>query len=370
MFEMGKRTWTQSEDEYLRKNSNKEIWLSASELSRVLGRNPSAIRAHREILYLHPTGEQWTEVTKHREKHQMTVICQICKTSFKTCWSNIKRKYCSNECRAKGITETFKKKNSELIEQYRSQIGDLVIQKKTDLEISILLGLSVSRVTKIRKELKFYKSSSGGKQISLRKKTGTCKNCGRVFKYGTGEKEKKFCSDGCWRDWKHRKATLFTKEERICKGCGNTFLAFPRELQVYCSSACHNESQKSEKITKECEECKSSFKVPKGRESQRFCSRKCLYVFLSKQKEKNILEKKCEICGKSFRGKCPSVTKKRRFCSKECAIQFSKKNLGTRKVSVCLHMDEEQVKHLKSQKSEAGYIRKLVEEDMKKNAKD
>lgn len=68
-----------------------------------------------------------------------------------------------------------------------------------------------------------------------------------------------------------------------------------------------------------CEFCHQKFETRK--KQQRFCSRKCLHVFLGKRCEKPKEERKCAFCSTSF---FTTFLKKKKYCSQECARKGSK----------------------------------------------
>jgi endogenous inhibitor of DNA gyrase (YacG/DUF329 family) len=69
------------------------------------------------------------------------------------------------------------------------------------------------------------------------------------------------------------------------------------------------------KIYKECPICGKTFKMNEFGRPQKFCSPQCQWKDANnKKKERRVIEKKCEYCGKIFNG-----NKKQKYCSSECA---------------------------------------------------
>lgn len=78
---------------------------------------------------------------------------------------------------------------------------------------------------------------------------GHCPNCGEsTYDWRIGSKRKKFCSERCRLEYKHRRPhpiSVKTTEVRTCPVCQNYFLTHKDEslAQEFCSAKCRNEFQ-------------------------------------------------------------------------------------------------------------------------------
>lgn len=83
------------------------------------------------------------------------------------------------------------------------------------------------------------------------------------------------------------------------------------------------------KIKIKCDNCNTEFEKYESKLGKNnFCCRDCYLAFHSK----NILEYKCEICGKVFKG---SKYNANRFCSRECYNEFHNIKNKNRECPIC-----------------------------------
>lgn len=117
-----------------------------------------------------------------------------------------------------------------------------------------------------------------------------------------------------------------TNREAICKGCGTKFKYIARKKAVWCSKNCFNKHYISKHAQeKPCKHCGKFFKSKWEKKSRAhvFCSKTCAqtynhlvagHVLGGKSKEYRHVE--CGVCGHSFIQKRGGASK---YCGKECA---------------------------------------------------
>jgi len=318
--------WTSEEIEILRNYSNKKIWLKASELAKMFGRSTTSVTNRRSEMNLHPTKEQRSKLG--RPRNRVMVKCPICKEIFETLKTEAcRQKYCSKKCYSKGISRQAKRTWRKILRTYSSNVKKLVEQGKKDSDIARELSLTISRVVRIRKILKLYKSPTGGIPIKFTKRKVKCKHCGKWFKESPS-KRSKFCSNRCFRQYKRQKAMLEKREERVCQYCREIFKTLPQSTQRFCSTTCWNKSQGLPKVERICFNCGIKYYLNRN---SKFCNRSCWLSYQHKKAGKDNEQQKCLRCGKLFRGKCRSMTQIRKFCGKECNIKWIKDKSEERK---------------------------------------
>ena len=76
-------------------------------------------------------------------------------------------------------------------------------------------------------------------------------------------------------------------------------------------------------LDKKCKLCGVNFKVRKGFEYIKYCSRECYYNTRKSNIEKNKGKKKCLFCGNMFKySKNSLLDINRKFCNMDCYNKF------------------------------------------------
>lgn len=118
----------------------------------------------------------------------------------------------------------------------------------------------------------------------MAKLSGTCLWCEKPFDFWPSQ-ARKYCSMSCRS--KHRAATKMPTKPRTgryepCEVCGEP--VWRRQHQIrdgvgrYCSQACHNKAQTSERTERTCETCGATFGLRPSElkyRTGRYCSRAC-----------------------------------------------------------------------------------------------
>lgn len=143
-----------------------------------------------------------------------------------------------------------------------------------------------------------------------------CNHCGEEFQRTPGAAGK-FCSSGCYEDYK--------KEERrtTCNHCGETWVPDPTGGDKYCSQSCYHEHRRENaesQPTLTCNRCEKTFKPTKNSAGE-FCSQECSQKTKSEYHEQKRPTVECEQCESEFEVK-PHREKKARFCSQECKGRY------------------------------------------------
>lgn len=148
--------------------------------------------------------------------------------------------------------------------------------------------------------MRTHHSLAHGERIGA---TVQCANCGdeKVVKPAEAERhERHFCSTECMSTWKSENVEPHNKSviEKSCTQCGDRFEVSPSESdRRFCSQECYHEHNRETgaragennarwkpDIELECDWCGSDFSIPPSREeTARFCSRSCLYDWMSSQ---------------------------------------------------------------------------------------
>jgi hypothetical protein len=110
------------------------------------------------------------------------------------------------------------------------------------------------------------------------------------------------------------------KRNRISKDCENCGSTFERPVSQmararFCSKACHDDAQRGERREAECKTCSSVFLARKDHGKwPSFCSRECF-----ESQENGRIDMACGHCGVTFRSKfMKDKGAYRKHCSKEC----------------------------------------------------
>lgn len=135
-----------------------------------------------------------------------------------------------------------------------------------------------------------------------------CLNCGKVkrtYPCHVKSGKAKFCTKKCANIYNSKRGSDSPTWKggmisRPCKICGESVKAYPSWIKagqrIYCSKKCfaigikgllakeNNPNWKGGKITKPCEVCGKEFYTRKNTSSSRFCSRKCLGRWNSKNR--------------------------------------------------------------------------------------
>ena len=166
-------------------------------------------------------------------------------------------------------------------------------------------------------------------------RTYTCKTCGQQFLSNKGcySRTPKYCSKECYakslikeksEEKPKKKRNRLVIVESSCKWCGNVYKTVRPESK-FCTIDCYHEWQRTEEAKEPnrpkaiCEYCGKEFYAHgrfKGKE-RRYCSVKCANEYhASLIKDKTLVTKKCEQCGKEFMVKYG--LREQKYCSKEC----------------------------------------------------
>lgn len=147
-----------------------------------------------------------------------------------------------------------------------------------------------------------------------------------------------------------------TKKERFeCKGCGDTFIAYPSQSEGWCSRDCYygnldlsgenNPNYSGGDVTVECVVCGDDYEVPPHKEdSTRYCSRECKGEWMSDnyQGDENpaidadrpvgenhyawkggLVETECYACGTTVERKQFEYDRyENHFCSQACRAEI------------------------------------------------
>lgn len=148
----------------------------------------------------------------------------------------------------------------------------------------------------------------------------TCEHCGKS--YTTWEQIRpRYCSHKC-----HVAAGMVNT---TCLCCGTPFVSKRYEHHKYCSAACagiHTAPNRNKKIEKVCDGCGCTFMVSPSHHANRFCSPDC-----RNRKRTANTKRKCVQCGDSFTTKNSSPQK---LCSRVCVAE-SKKRIEARICQQC-----------------------------------
>jgi len=128
---------------------------------------------------------------------------------------------------------------------------------------------------------------------------------------------------------KEKKSKVMTKYkliEKSCFICGKKYIVKENSDSKYCSRKCQFEGLRKEKVKKTCLNCNEEFfDFPSS--EKKFCSRKCFDERTMKMSEINknvIMSVCCLMCGKSFDKKLNKINNRNFFCSKECKTRYGK----------------------------------------------
>lgn len=114
--------------------------------------------------------------------------------------------------------------------------------------------------------------------------------------------------------------------EKKCFICDKKFITKENSDKKYCSRKCQFEGLRKEKVKKVCLNCNEEFfDFPSS--NKKFCSRRCFDEYTIKMSEMNqkiTMSVCCSMCSKSFDTKLNKLGNKNFFCSKECRKRYSK----------------------------------------------
>ena len=72
-----------------------------------------------------------------------------------------------------------------------------------------------------------------------------CAECGGIILDNHTTREKRFCSQKCYRRWYHRNVeSQRTQYRSVCLVCGSEFYVSSKKNQQYCSMACYQKSRR------------------------------------------------------------------------------------------------------------------------------
>ena len=158
--------------------------------------------------------------------------------------------------------------------------------------LSIEQALSSNRITKIQDR--------------------PCVICGKLFK-PRSDKAGKCCSSECAKQYTKQYLTKYSKDECICRYCGNKFKVMRTQLKgLYCSHECHIKQLKHDKDIRDKEKLRAK-ELSEAKITVRYLVKEC----------NNTLDKwkvfDCKECGKEYF----TTGKNRCFCSNECANKYN-----------------------------------------------
>lgn len=124
-----------------------------------------------------------------------------------------------------------------------------------------------------------------------------CNHCNKQY---LGKSNQKYCSHKCGWKANIKRNFLLSRQNRVCKRCGETFLT-KHLKQVYCSPYCRLGLEKKI-INKVCPICKLEFQTISS--NHIYCSKKCKgkNKQCGRTKNRSFINKvgKCEVCGNDF----------------------------------------------------------------------
>ena len=165
------------------------------------------------------------------------------------------------------------------------------------------------------------KTRSDKKPMDVRR----CVSCGESFD-AIPSAPNRFCSIKC--------AGLGNGSppvERVCKQCGNEFLAPSWAVKtgkgLFCSRGCSNDHGR---VHCTCLVCDKQFVATRhqAKDGRRFCSKECGAKGRSRRAKKPQTAIACQCCGDVFLIDTTSQTIKRKYCSKKCQYKASHKAPG------------------------------------------
>lgn len=103
-----------------------------------------------------------------------------------------------------------------------------------------------------------------------------CKHCGK--EYHSYQKNRKFCSQECYRVAKPKKEPKIKKpvasNEKVCKNCSLLFKCVATSHKINCSQKCRDEHRKKKVLEKLCVHCGEVFRYYLS-QKRIYCSYKC-----------------------------------------------------------------------------------------------
>lgn len=142
-----------------------------------------------------------------------------------------------------------------------------------------------------------------------------CEHCNE--EYFTTHVKGRFCSKKC--------ADNHRRKYKNCIICNKQF--YPKDKRkLTCSEECYHKLKNKDKIEKECEICGKKFHIPKCREKAKFCSPECYHKSrkTGRRTKSNCV---CDYCGNEFY-KAKSLQEKHQhnFCSVKCMGKYYSEN--------------------------------------------
>lgn len=141
--------------------------------------------------------------------------------------------------------------------------------------------------------------------------TKVCKKCGEIFVPKTAKQE--FCNNECRYN--------YYNVHYNCDNCGEDFLTKRTMIErlkqgkrkhLYCPD-CTNNGQGSTNVINICVVCGTEFPVAKAFSNQKYCSRECTSMGMTKYKDVE-----CPVCKTMFHPKSENTI----FCSNECKFEY------------------------------------------------
>lgn len=191
--------------------------------------------------------------------------------------------------------------------------------------------------------------------------TKNCEHCQAPYtRVPALAKESRFCSRKCCFDWKAISSKTDKRLQKICDNCSEPYYALPNIFKRarFCSRECYYVSKRAEnKPLKTCEQCNKEY-YPKSKdraydEKQKYCSNECA-------RTATTAVKNCETCKSAFRviainahlkycsrkctprGMCPACGKitigahpNKRYCDQFCAGEVRKRKIKYSECAYC-----------------------------------
>lgn len=154
-----------------------------------------------------------------------------------------------------------------------------------------------------------------------------CVVCGKEFEVLSKQFKRLCCSEECTIARRKNK-----DKEKVsgfilnCKHCGKEFIG--NKHNCFCSKDCRSAfcAENKKECLNTCIVCGKTFKSK--RRDSKYCSRDCVYVWLTENK-KHLFE--CKCCGKEFR----TNDNKQMFCSVKCVNDYRREDGNLFKCEHC-----------------------------------
>lgn len=160
----------------------------------------------------------------------------------------------------------------------------------------------------------------------------TCKNCGKEFE--SPQAGAQFCCGHCVTQYTYehktrpeRQAEMAEREKHPCPVCGNPVDRTHYARKTYCSEQCQQKATNDRRkkgrdvLEKTCERCGKSFTTVSA--ESKYCSGNCRGLAYSARKRKGEgikprdIDLTCEYCGQAFKATRPDA----KYCSLRCQVQ-------------------------------------------------